>query len=68
MHLADQKGQIIILKRNKPKYMLINLDESPIIEMTDDEKIDFVLPVNYIELSQMVRALIKLFNLPCIQF
>ena len=40
MHLADQKGQIIILKRNKPKYMLINLDESPIIEMTDDEKID----------------------------
>ena len=42
MHKADQKGQIIILKRNKPKYMLINLDESPIIEMTDDEKIDFV--------------------------
>lgn len=38
----NQKGQIIILKRNKPKYMLINLDESPIIEMTDDEKIDFV--------------------------
>ena len=42
MHKADQKGTVIILKRNKPKYMLINLDESPIIEMTDDEKIDFV--------------------------
>ncbi len=27
-----------------------------------DEKIDFVLPVNYIELSQMVRALINLFG------
>ena len=42
MHKADQKGRVIILKRNRPKYMLINLDESPIIEMTDDEKIDFV--------------------------
>lgn len=42
MHKADQKGRVIILKRNKPKYMLINLSESPIIEMTDDEKIDFV--------------------------
>ena len=39
---SDQKGRVIILKRNRPKYMLINLDESPIIEMTDDEKIDFV--------------------------
>lgn len=42
MHKADQKGRVIILKRNRPKYILINLNESPIIEMTDDEKIDFV--------------------------
>lgn len=42
MKKADQKGQVVIFKRNRPKYMLINLDESPIIEMTDDEKIDFV--------------------------
>ena len=42
MNKADQKGQVVIFKRNRPKYMLINLDESPIIEMTDDEKIDFV--------------------------
>ena len=42
MNKADRKGRVIILKRNKPKYMLINLDESPVIEMTDDEKIDFV--------------------------
>ena len=42
MQKADQKGQVVIFKRNRPKYMLINLDESPIIEMTDDEKIDFV--------------------------
>jgi antitoxin Phd len=42
MHKADRSGQVIIFKQNKPKYMLINLNESPIIEMTDDEKIDFV--------------------------
>lgn len=42
MHKADQSGQVVIFKRNKPKYLLINLNESPIIEMTDDEKIDFV--------------------------
>ena len=42
MHKADKKGRVIILKRNRPKYILINLNESPIIEMTDDEKIDFV--------------------------
>ncbi len=26
----------------KPRYILMNIEESPIIEMTDDEKIDFV--------------------------
>ena len=41
-HLADMKGQVIIFKRNKPMYILLNIDESPIIEMSDDEKIDFV--------------------------
>ena len=29
-------------KNNRPKYMLIDLENSPVIEMTDDEKIDFV--------------------------
>lgn len=42
IHLAEDKGSIVILKRNKPRYMLIDLDKSPIIEMSDDEKIDFV--------------------------
>ena len=41
-HLADLKGQVYIFKRNKPKYILVNIEESPIIEMTDDEKIDFI--------------------------
>ena len=40
--IAEKKGQAIIFKNNRPKYMLIDLENSPIIEMTDDEKIDFV--------------------------
>ena len=40
--LAEQKGQAVIFKNNRPKYMLIDLDASPIVEMTDDEKIDFI--------------------------
>lgn len=40
--IADSKGEAIIFKNNHPKYRLIDLDNSPMIEMTDDEKIDFV--------------------------
>ena len=42
LNSEKESGQVVIFKRNKPKYLLINLNESPIIEMTDDEKIDFV--------------------------
>ena len=40
--IAEQNGTAIIFKNNRPKYMLIDVDKSPIIEMSDDEKIDFV--------------------------
>lgn len=40
--IADRNGQAIIFKNNKPKYILYDIENSPIIEMTDDEKIDFV--------------------------
>ena len=40
--IAEKNGQAIIFENNRPKYMLIDLENSPIIEMTDDEKIDFV--------------------------
>ncbi|MBE6529926.1 MAG: type II toxin-antitoxin system Phd/YefM family antitoxin [Ruminococcaceae bacterium] len=39
---ADRLGSVIIFKGNKPKYKLINLEQNAEIEMTDDEKIDFV--------------------------
>ena len=40
--IADEQGQAVIFQGDRPKYMLIDLDNSPIIDMTDDEKIDFV--------------------------
>jgi len=40
--IAEENGQAVIFKNNKPKYILFDLDNSPIIDMTDDEKIDFV--------------------------
>ena len=40
--LADRNGEIIIFKNNKPKYRLVDLEQESAIEMTDDEKIDFV--------------------------
>ena len=40
--IAEANGQAVIFKNNSPKYMLVDLDNSPLIDMTDDEKIDFV--------------------------
>ena len=40
--IEKKKGQAVIFKNNRPKYMLIDLENSPMIEMTEDEKIDFV--------------------------
>ena len=40
--LAESKGKVVIFKNNKPKYKLTDLEQEPEIEMTDDEKIDFV--------------------------
>lgn len=40
--IAEKNGQAIIFKNNRPKYMLIDLEESPLLELTDDEKIDIV--------------------------
>lgn len=40
--IADKHGQAVIFKNNKPKYLLIDIDSSPQIEMSEDERIDFV--------------------------
>ena len=40
--IAEKHGQAVIFKNNRPKYMVIDLDDSPMLELTDDEKIDIV--------------------------
>ncbi len=39
---AEKNGEIYIFKNNKPKYKLIDIENDTSIEMSDDEKIDFV--------------------------
>jgi len=39
---CDKSGTIFIFKNNRPKYKLVDLEQDTTIEMTDDEKIDFV--------------------------
>ena len=41
MYMADCYGRVVILKDNKPKYLLINLEqESLIYDLTDEEKLE----------------------------
>ena len=40
--IADKQGSVVVFKNNKPKYMLINLENNPLIDLTDDEKTDVV--------------------------
>ena len=40
--IAEKNGQTVIFKNNKPRYMLIDLEKSPVLDLTDDEKIDIV--------------------------
>ena len=40
--LAEQKGRVVIFKNNRPKLLVIDLDTEPQIEMTEDEKLEFV--------------------------
>lgn len=38
--IADANGQAVVFKNNKPKYLIIDMERSPLLDMTDDEKID----------------------------
>ena len=40
--IAEKNGQAVIFKNNRPKYMVIDLESSSMLELTDDEKIDIV--------------------------
>lgn len=38
--IADKNGTAVIFKNNKPRYLIVNLNDNPIMELSDDEKID----------------------------
>ena len=40
--IAEKSGQAVIFKNNRPKFLLIDIEHSPVLELTDDEKIDIV--------------------------
>ena len=40
--MADKYGELYIFKNNKPKYKLVDIEREAAIEMSDEEKIDFV--------------------------
>lgn len=39
---ADLYGKAIIVKNNKPKYVLIDVNSSSYIELTEEEKIEII--------------------------
>ncbi len=40
--VAERDGEAVIFKNNKPKFILIDVESNPYIELSDDEKIDIV--------------------------
>lgn len=40
--IADEHGEALVFKNNRPRYKLVNLEVSPDLELTDDEKIEIV--------------------------
>ena len=40
---VDNKGEAVIFKNNKPKYIVLDVDDNELLlDMSDDEKIDIV--------------------------
>ena len=40
--VADEQGHVVISDQDGPKYAVANLDTSPLIDLSDDEKINIV--------------------------
>jgi len=41
MHMADNYGHVVILKDNKPKYLLVDLEQEALIyDLTEEEKLE----------------------------
>ena len=42
VRIAESNGQAVVFKNNKPRFLLIDMERTPLLDMTDDEKIDVV--------------------------
>lgn len=42
VRIADEHGDAVLFKNNRPRYKLVNLEKEPDIELTEDEKTDVV--------------------------
>lgn len=40
---AEENGHVYIYENNEPRYMVIDLEKEPQIEMSEDEKFEFVV-------------------------
>ena len=40
--IAEKSGQAVIFKNNRPKFLLIDMEHSPVLDLTEDEKIEIV--------------------------
>ena len=40
--IAEEFSQAVIFRDHRPKFTLIDLESSPVFDLTDDEKIDVV--------------------------
>ena len=40
--MAEKHGELYIFKNNKPKYKLVDIESAVEVEMSEDEKINFV--------------------------
>ena len=40
--IVDKQGSVVLFKNNRPKYMLIDIQNNPLIDLTEDEKIDVI--------------------------
>ena len=41
--LAESRGRAVIFKNNRPKFLLIDLEKEPFLDLTEEEKIDIAV-------------------------
>ena len=40
--VIDKNGEAIIFKNNKPKYLVLDIENTPFVDLSDDEKIEII--------------------------